>query len=51
MIRAFLARWLNPSNPARDLAKMQHQQHRDRVKARTRQLRESLDLPELEILK
>lgn len=53
-MRSFLARWLmpaEPSNPARDLALMQHQQNRDAVKAKTRALRAELGLPDMEILK
>lgn len=38
-------------NPARELALIGHQQHRDRVKARVRQMRAELGLPEMEILK
>ncbi len=52
-MRSFLARWLmpaEPSNPARELALLQHRQHRDAVKARTRQMREQLGLPPLSIL-
>lgn len=52
-MRSFLARWLmpaEPSNPARDLALMQHQQNRDAVKAKTRLMREQLGLPPLSIL-
>lgn len=52
-MRSFLARWLmpaEPSNPARDLALMQHQQNRDVVKAKTRLMREQLGLPPLSIL-
>lgn len=54
VMRSFLARWLmpaEPANPGRELALMQHQQHRDAVKARTRQLRAELGLPDMEILK
>lgn len=50
MIRALLARLLTPANPARDLAKMQHQQHRERVKEKARELRASMGLPPLQIL-
>lgn len=53
MMRSLLARWLmpaEPANPARELAMMQHQQHRDRVKATARLMREQLGLPPLTVL-
>lgn len=53
MIRALqaLTRWLTRPNPARELALIGHAKHRELVKARTRQIRDELGLPERMILR